>query len=82
MQFCTSTCHCHTGKPFQWKLIPKKTDLSKIIISGGLSIDNIRQALALGAKGLDFNSKLEKMPGVKDISKVSEVFHIIKQGLN
>lgn len=71
-----------TGKPFQWKLIPKKADLSKIIISGGLSIDNIRQALALGAKGLDFNSKLEKMPGVKDISKVSEVFHVIKQGLD
>lgn len=71
-----------TGKSFQWKLIPKKTDLSKIIISGGLSIDNIRQALALGAKGLDFNSKLEKMPGVKDTTKVSEVFQIIKQGIN
>ncbi|MBI4803655.1 MAG: phosphoribosylanthranilate isomerase [Desulfovibrio sp.] len=49
------------------------------LLAGGLSPDNAAQAL-LEAKpsGLDLNSGVEISPGIKDISRVEQTFHITK----
>lgn len=62
-----------TGKTFNWSLINKKF-LKKIILSGGLSIFNCVEAIKLGCSGLDFNSKIEISPGIKDHKKLFKLF--------
>ena len=66
-----------TGLTFNWNVI-KKNDVSKMILAGGLKLKNIFKASTLGFYGLDFNSGLEKMPGVKDSKKIIQAFNILK----
>jgi len=49
------------------------------LLAGGLSPDNAALALkAACPAGLDVNSGVESTPGIKDISRLSQVLHIIK----
>ncbi|WP_075431894.1 bifunctional indole-3-glycerol-phosphate synthase TrpC/phosphoribosylanthranilate isomerase TrpF [Buchnera aphidicola] len=66
-----------TGSTFNWNLI-KKHDVSKIILAGGLTLQNIFKASTLGFYGLDFNSGIEKMPGIKDSKKIIQTFNLLK----
>lgn len=58
-----------TGKTFDWQLIP--SGLSKpIILSGGLNVDNVQQAIkAVNPWAVDVSSGVEHSPGIKDIHK-------------
>jgi len=51
----------------------------KIIISGGLSIENLENALKINPWCLDFNSGVESAPGLKDHSKIMEILSLIKK---
>ncbi|OOF45120.1 bifunctional indole-3-glycerol-phosphate synthase TrpC/phosphoribosylanthranilate isomerase TrpF [Rodentibacter trehalosifermentans] len=62
-----------TGKPFDWTLIPE-TLKYKTILAGGISAENVEQAMKQGCLGVDLNSGVESMPGVKDEEKVRSVF--------
>lgn len=62
-----------TGKQFDWSLI-NKDFLKKIILSGGLSINNCFNAIKIGCAGLDFNSGIESLPGIKDHKKLFNLF--------
>lgn len=66
-----------TGERFNWQILDAYHQNVPIILAGGLAIENIEAAVELSKKYpievLDFNSKLEIEPGVKDVSKVREV---------
>ena len=62
-----------TGETFDWSLIPAHLK-HKIILAGGITPDNIEDALAQHCVGVDLNSGVERAPGVKDAEKVRLVF--------
>ena len=59
-----------TGKRFNWSLVPQ--DYTKpIIVAGGLTPDNVRQAIeATHCYGVDVSGGVEKTKGIKDHEKV------------
>jgi phosphoribosylanthranilate isomerase len=66
------------AQTFNWELLQKYTGDKPYFLSGGLAIDNFKDALALNdarLHALDFNSGLEFSPGLKDLKKVEEVIH-------
>ncbi|AEH39767.1 indole-3-glycerol phosphate synthase (IGPS) / N-(5'-phospho-ribosyl)anthranilate isomerase (PRAI) [Buchnera aphidicola (Cinara tujafilina)] len=66
-----------TGKNLIGILL-KKNNVSKMMLAGGLKLNNIFQASTLGFCGLDLNSGLEISPGIKDSKKIRHAFNIIK----
>ena len=69
-----------TGSSFDWKILNQDLFLDKkIILSGGLSIENLENALKRGPWCLDFNSGVESSPGLKDHSKIIEILSYIKK---
>ena len=61
-----------TGKSFDWKLIPDGIK-KKIILSGGISIDNLEFIFdEIKPAAVDLSSSLESAPGIKDHLKVKE----------
>ncbi len=67
-----------TGKSFDWTLLNDYDHGTDFMVAGGLGADNVHQAMALGAKGLDFNSAVEQAVAIKDSQKIHHVFHILK----
>ena len=65
-----------TGKTFDWSLIPEYLK-HKIILAGGISPNNVEQAIQQNCLGLDLNSGVESAAGVKDQEKVRLVFEKI-----
>ena len=65
-----------TGKTFDWLLIPENLK-HKIILAGGISPNNVEQAIQQNCLGLDLNSGVESSAGVKDQEKVRLVFEKI-----
>ncbi|CAL4320895.1 bifunctional indole-3-glycerol-phosphate synthase TrpC/phosphoribosylanthranilate isomerase TrpF [Buchnera aphidicola] len=66
-----------SGKCFDWKIL-KKYNLKNIFLSGGLSLNNCLDAMQLNCFGLDFNSKIEKTPGIKDHNKLKLLFQQLR----
>ncbi|MDV7102950.1 bifunctional indole-3-glycerol-phosphate synthase TrpC/phosphoribosylanthranilate isomerase TrpF [Vibrio sp. TH_r3] len=64
-----------TGQRFDWSLL---NTTSNIMLAGGLSPQNIKQAAALGCLGLDLNSGVESSPGIKDPTLLKQAFAEIK----
>ena len=62
-----------TGKTFDWSLIPENLK-HKIILAGGISPNNVEQAIQQNCLGLDLNSGVESTAGVKDQEKLRLVF--------
>ena len=63
-----------TGKIFNWELIPGELR-NKIILSGGVSINNIEEIYKkIKPAAVDLSSSLESGPGRKDSEKVKEFF--------
>ncbi|MCK3658988.1 bifunctional indole-3-glycerol phosphate synthase/phosphoribosylanthranilate isomerase [Pasteurellaceae bacterium Pebbles2] len=65
-----------TGKTFDWSKIPDEQK-NRILLAGGISPENIEQALAQGCLGVDLNSGVESAKGVKSAEKLTAVFHKI-----
>ncbi|OOF56199.1 bifunctional indole-3-glycerol phosphate synthase/phosphoribosylanthranilate isomerase [Rodentibacter genomosp. 2] len=64
------------GQTFDWSLIPERLKY-KTILAGGISPENIEQAIAQGCLGVDLNSGVESAPGIKDELKVRSAFETI-----
>lgn len=65
-----------SGEPFDWSLL-KGLDLSNLFLAGGISSDNIAEALSFQPLGVDINSGVESAPGKKDPAKLQEIFQQI-----
>lgn len=64
-----------TGTAFDWS---KLTDVSDVMLAGGLTPENVKQAASLGCLGLDLNSGVESAPGIKDANKIKAAFDQIR----
>ena len=68
-----------TGKNFNWKLIPNEIK-NKIILSGGISSNNIEQIMQkIKPMAIDISSSLEKAPGKKDKNKLHKFFTLFNK---
>ncbi|MDR3626032.1 MAG: phosphoribosylanthranilate isomerase [Ignavibacteriaceae bacterium] len=68
-----------TGKVFNWENIPGEYK-RKIILAGGVSIDNIEEVYTkIQPPAIDLSSSLESVPGKKDKEKVIGFFKKINE---
>ena len=62
-----------TGKKFNWSIIPDSIK-GKSLLSGGIGIDDISDAIQVGCLGLDMNSKLENDVNEKQADLIESAF--------
>ncbi len=55
-----------SGQSFDWTKIPEGIDKGRCLLSGGLNLSNLKEAMSLGFAGYDINSGVEKSKGQKD----------------
>lgn len=67
-----------TGKKFSWERIPE-VYRSKIILSGGISSQNLEEVFKINPAAIDVSSSLESSPGKKDKYKVKDFFINLNQ---
>jgi len=67
-----------TGHAFDWSWIKNKSTNKKFFLAGGITPDNITDALSVGTYGIDLCSGVESGPGIKDHQKLKTLFQIIK----
>ena len=59
------------GNTFDWHLLEDVHANVPFMLSGGLDVDNIGEALRITrASGIDVSSGVERAPGVKDVNKI------------
>ncbi len=69
-----------TGIPFNWEKLTSYPYEKPYFLSGGLSLDNLENAVRFADTrliGFDLNSKFEIEPGIKQIDKLKEALNII-----
>ena len=60
------------GLPFDWRLVAQRRWLRPWMLAGGLTPDNVAEAIRLtNARQVDVSSGVESAPGVKDAGKIS-----------
>lgn len=65
-----------TGVPFDWNLLQGLTWPKPIILSGGLSPENVSAAIrTVQPNAIDVNSGVERSLGKKDHRKIKKLFH-------
>jgi len=70
-----------TGKTFNWEKLRSYPYAKPYFLSGGLSLDNITEAINFKDQylvGLDLNSKFEISAGLKDLDNISKALKIIE----
>lgn len=63
-----------TGQTFDWSTVPRDVPA---LLAGGLNLENLKEALAVGTAGLDLNSGLETSRG-KDSGLIARAFQTIR----
>ncbi len=68
-----------TGKAFEWSLVNRDAFARPLILSGGLTPENILEGIeAIRPHAVDVNSGVEASPGVKDRARMERLFAILK----
>ena len=68
-----------TGQVFDWTLLSKKTFQRPWMLSGGLTAQNVSQALScLQPDAVDVSSGVESAPGIKKPEKIRDFINTIK----
>ncbi|HET6466140.1 MAG TPA: phosphoribosylanthranilate isomerase [Nitrospiria bacterium] len=69
-----------TGETFDWNLAMEAKKFGKIILAGGLTPDNIQQAVEqVRPYGVDVSSGVEERVGKKDLTKLKRFIELAKQ---
>ena len=75
-----------TGKTARWDLLfprPKEFRNSKILLAGGITPENISQAINTARPdGVDIASGIEAAPGIKDHSKMRAIAEVARQKIS
>jgi phosphoribosylanthranilate isomerase len=70
------------GLAFDWRLVAQRRWLRPWMLAGGLTPDNVAQAIRLtNARQVDVSSGVESAPGVKDAARIA-AFAMAEDGLN
>jgi phosphoribosylanthranilate isomerase len=70
-----------TGRTFDWRIAERASGYGPVIISGGLTPVNLRQAIAAGRPyAVDVASGVESKLGVKDHTKLRDFIAVAKSG--
>ncbi len=63
-----------TGRSFDWEVARAAARYGRVILAGGLSPDNVRQAIQTARPyAIDVNSGVESEPGIKDPSRLGDL---------
>ena len=65
-----------SGRRFDWNWI-QQTRHQKIFLAGGITPENVNEALAVRTYGIDLGSGVEKSPGIKSPDKMKKLFEEI-----
>jgi len=69
-----------TGKTFDWGRIEELEPPGPVILAGGLNPDNVGEAITRVAPfAVDLSSGVEVEPGVKDHTKMREIFRAVRE---
>ena len=67
-----------TGKTLDWQILQQFRPGCPWLLAGGLTPDNIQEALSLiHPDGIDLSSGVERSPGDKDLTKVAQLFEAL-----
>jgi len=67
-----------TGKAFDWKLIPSDLRTDRMILAGGINIENVAKAISIiNPAFLDISSGVESSPGIKDKMKLKQLLNAV-----
>ena len=67
------------GAPFDWRLLLGVTGLAPFVLSGGLTPDNVAEAVRITKAGIvDVSSGVESRPGEKDPALIRRFLHLAK----
>lgn len=68
-----------TGKTLDWKMLQQFQPSCPWFLAGGLTPDNILEALSqVSPSGIDLSSGVESAPGDKDLNKVAKLFEKLR----
>lgn len=68
-----------TGRRADWPLAQRLAARQPLILAGGLSPENCREAIeAVRPLGLDLSSGVESAPGIKDPAKLNALFQMLR----
>jgi phosphoribosylanthranilate isomerase len=68
------------GQSFDWEIARQAKGLGRIILSGGLTPENVAQAIAIARPyGVDVSSGVEASPGKKDHRKLAAFIQAVKE---
>jgi phosphoribosylanthranilate isomerase len=68
-----------TGRPFEWDLALQAKSYGRIVLAGGLTPENVKDAIAkVQPYGVDVSSGVEDQPGKKDHRKIEEFIRHVK----
>ena len=62
-----------TGESFDWDIVKKANLSKKIVLSGGINVKNVDNALSTQPWCIDINSGVESSIGIKDITLVNKI---------
>ncbi len=68
-----------TGLVFDWSIVPKLRLCRPVILAGGLSLENIGEAISVVRPyAVDINSGIEDCPGIKNHDKIRKILQIVQ----
>jgi phosphoribosylanthranilate isomerase len=65
-----------TGTKFDWGIVSDTG--RRIFLAGGITPENVMQAVDMGVYGIDVCSGIEEKPGKKDLKKMKKLFETIR----
>lgn len=72
--------HGGTGRTFNWEWAAGAGKYGRIILAGGLTAENVAQAVRLvNPVGVDVSSGVEKAPGIKDHRKMAAFVQAVRR---
>ena len=67
-----------TGESFDWDIVKKSNLLKKIVLSGGINVKNVDNAISTQPWCIDINSGVESSIGIKNINLVNKILEKFK----
>ena len=62
-----------TGESFDWDILKKANLSKKIVLSGGINVKNVDNAISTQPWCIDINSGVESSIGIKNITLVNKI---------